>query len=162
MRTFLNLGLCAVFAFCLAACGGDSDSGEGGGGGAATDTTPGVYKLDTESIMPFILKSVAQSMNKPVEELSEGERMMAKEQVAKMSFQVELKADGNFQASGQMGPANIDAKGTWKREGDKVSITTTWEDGKEKTEPETKSATMKDGAIHIQEEGMPFTMVLRK
>ena len=108
-----------------------------------------------------------KSMPMPWDELPEEARTEAmkavKTRAAAMTMSLELKADGTFSVTGQFGPEAMTAAGTYKVDGEKITVTTTEEDGEAKEEPETFVGTLKDGRVVMRpKENMPFDMVLVK
>ncbi|MCR9247125.1 MAG: hypothetical protein NXI31_18995 [bacterium] len=101
----------------------------------------GKYKLDTEAMLA-------------------GMPAPAKEMMKSMTGTMDLAADHNFTSTmtTPMGASTI--AGTWKLEGDQISLTGKDEGGKE----QTVTATLKDGAIVMSEDkgGMKLTMTFRK
>ena len=118
----------------------------------------GTWTIEKESLKALMMSQISQM---PAE-MQAAAKAQVEEQVKSVVLEFTMNADGTFSASGNMMGNKFDAKGTWKLEGEKLSITTTTEDGKEKTSPETQVATLSDGKIKIKEEGMPFEMVLIK
>ena len=82
---------------------------------------------------------------------------MLKEAVDAMNGTIELKADNTCVMLMTGSGPDQKATGTWKLEGDKISITSK-EEGKE--EEETKVGTFADGVITVEEEkgGKKMTM----
>ena len=135
--------LAAILGLALLACGG---------GGAS-----GTYDLDTAALevaMTEKLKGESGGMMPP------GAEEKIREMVGAMTITLVLSDDGTFAFNGVMGPEKMDARGTWKVEGDEIITTTTHEDGKKMSKPETNSDGYEDGKITLIGEEIPFPMVL--
>ena len=151
---------CLSFAACGAQGGGESgEGGEGGEGGA--DPMVGTWELDTSAAVKAVEAKLAAEPN-PM-----GEMMI--QMVKAMKAEMTLAEDGTYTARMQMKnpmsgeEKNQTAKGTWKLEGDKFSLTTVEEDGVAKEVPDVKVAIYKDGKIVIAGEGgAPFNMIFKK
>jgi len=85
-----------------------------------------------------------------------------KEMPAGMKFEgvLDLKADHSVTLKMGMGPMMSEPTGTWKLDGQTITLTMKEKDGKE----EPKSGKFKDGAITLEEDmgGKKLTMVFKK
>lgn len=136
VRSFLAVALGLGFAACSA-------SADGGAIGA--------YALDVDAL----IKGIPAMAAMPAEQMADMK--------SKMSGTIELKADHTMQVKfdmGMGGMGNIDASGTWKLEGDKLSMTGEDADGNE----ETTTGTLKDGVLAMSKEegGQAMTMTFHK
>jgi hypothetical protein len=154
----LALSICVVFT----ACGGEG-GGEGGGGGSMKPTVVGTWQMDLDAVMA--------ALNAEAEKNPEAGMMikMLEPMLKSMKAEVKFDDDGTFTGTMTMkDPMSGEektqvGKGTWKLEGDKLSITTLEEDGKKKDTPDTEVATFEDGVIKIKgEEDAPFSIVLKR
>ncbi len=135
LATFLSIISLSLVAAC------------GGGANAA-----GTYELDKASFKEQMLGMMPEEAKKDmamVDKMMEG-----------MSGSIELKADGTAAMAMKM-PPFLDDKtdGTWKMDGDKVSITT-----KKGDKDDTKTASLANGVITIEEEqgGKKMKMTFKK
>ncbi|MCB1044958.1 MAG: hypothetical protein KDC35_18600 [Acidobacteria bacterium] len=127
---------------------------------------PGTYVLDKVSLEKAMMDMMAQQMQAVPEEQRAASMEMAKTQmkatVDAMSMKCVFNSDGTAEFEANMGPQGAQtAKGTWKLDGETLSMTKTHENG-EDVEDETMEATFKDGKIIIQPEGSPMAVVLVK
>ena len=134
--------LFSLCAFAFTACGGGSIAG--------------TYQLDKEA-----LKKMAAQESGDADKLEDAARKMMDAMFDKMEGTMELNADGTASVKFAMPPMGEQAfTGSWKADGNKVTITAKGENGKE----ESKTGTFADGAITIEEEMGPkkMTMVFRR
>ncbi|MCK5943319.1 MAG: hypothetical protein KAI24_15165 [Planctomycetes bacterium] len=118
----------------LAGCGGD-----------AAASAAGTYQIDKAA---FEASMKAEMKDQPTEGPAADMAKQAMEQMmASLSGSIELKQDGTCTMKMSMGGPETVETGTWKLDGDKLSVTTT-KDGKE----ETNVAKFADGVITIEEE----------
>ncbi len=129
----------------LTACSADPSS-----------AVPGTYKIDTKAMQA----TMEAAMKEGLEGKSEEDKKMAQgmmEQVigpmvkAMGESTMTFKADKTFEGKGAAPAGEQTVKGTWKLEGDKLTCTTTEENGEKKGE--VKVATFKDGAFSLAEKG---------
>ena len=122
-----------VLTLCLFSCGGGKSTPEG------------KYKLEIDPAM------IAE-MEAEVAKTPEAMRPMVQGMVdafKNMDGRFELKGDNTFTASMTMPDGETTMKGTWKLEGDQITMTSTHQDGEEKVE--SKTGTFKNGQIVIAE-----------
>ncbi|MFH0943989.1 MAG: hypothetical protein V2A76_02225 [Planctomycetota bacterium] len=121
----------------------------------------GTYEIDKKMLLEGISKQ-AMSMPGMTDEMKNQMAEEVKKQAEQMKMELVLAADGTFAMSGDMAGNKMEAKGTWKLEGDKLTMTNTWEDGKDLEEAnyDTVVATFKDGKISFTPEGAPFSFTL--
>ncbi len=157
-KLWIAFALMACLSF--AACGESSD---GGGDSAEEAVSPmvGTWVFDTDTAVAAIEKKLAED---PV---PMGGMML--DIVKSMKAEMVISEDGTFTADMKMpdpmtGESKSEtARGTWKLDGDQITITTTEKNGKVDENPDTQSATVKDGVITVPAQGgSPFEMVFRK
>lgn len=85
-------------------------------GAGAASTAAGTYTVDTTALMASIPAAVQEAAKKAGEDLG-------KKMAEMFTGTVELKADGTAIMKGKFGDAVQDATGTWKLDGDKITIT---------------------------------------
>lgn len=150
----------------IVACGGSGDEGgQSNGGSNASSSVVGTWKIDSESVAKAI---EAKAKEEAGENAANVEQMLPMLKAMAQQFKLDLtmNADQTFSVGGTtpnpMGgdPKKFSAKGTWKVNGASIEMTTTEEDGKAKETPETKTATLKDGALTLSQDGM--SIILRK
>lgn len=150
MKKTLATFLAALTLSLVSACGG--------GAGAAASAA-GVYTLDKAAFKQTMLASMPEEAKK---------EKMAMEMVDKMAdgmnVSIELKADGTATMSiktEMMGQKKDDTEtGTWKLDGNKLTMTTKEKDGKE----ETKTADYANGSFTVEHEdgGQKMKMTFKK
>jgi hypothetical protein len=158
MRQFLILTV-AISCVALAGCG----DGGGGGGGAAT--IAGTYALDTAVVEQAMLDAAKKEAGGVLPDaMKEQISNMIKAQAEQIKMECTIKADGTFSIVAAFGEKQTTATGTWKLDGDKLSMTGLTEDGKDLAEDkqETKVGTYANGTIRVSQEGVPFEFVLEK
>lgn len=149
-KTLMNL-FSALALSTLVACGGEAD---------ASASAVGTYKIDTAALVETMLAAM------PAEAKADeaAAKKMAEGMAGGFDISIELKEDGtcsNMAKITMMGQTQENsATGTWKLEGDKLSMTTKDKDGKE----ETKTVTFKDGSFTVSEEkgGQKMDLVFKK
>jgi hypothetical protein len=112
----------------------------------STDAAPhaiGAYQLDKEALKHISVTGMA---------IDEAIALRST-----VESTVELRADGTMSVGLKMPPKRLDASysGTWRLEGDKLSVTAKGADGKDAT----RVVDYKDGAFTLQTEG-PIQMAL--
>lgn len=149
MKKILTTILTALALTFLAGCSAGEPAGTG------------VYELDKTSLEAEMMKAMPEAMRS-----NEQAKNMMKKMVEQMQGTMTLKADGSAEMSMTMpNPMGGEAKadkttGTWKLEGDKMTIGAKDEDGKE----DVRDLTYKDGTLTLIEEqgGQKMTMTFRK
>ncbi len=131
MKHAVIAALSAVL-FALGSCGGESQAA----------SVAGKYSLDTKALEKMIMDGMGDM---PAEQKAMMKPMMEGMIKAMGEMSVEVKADNTFVVSG----GDQDAKGTWKLENGKVSMTTT--EGKDKGE--TRVLEIKDGKLVGKDKG---------
>lgn len=109
----------------------------------------GTWNLDTSALLEEMKKNPNYKADDPMTKQME-------EALKKMKVTMVVNADNSFTGTAEGMGNKSTAKGTWKLEGDKLTMTTTEEDGKPKSE--TEVLTFKDGLITMEKEGMKMTM----
>ncbi|MFK7741427.1 MAG: lipocalin family protein [Planctomycetota bacterium] len=145
MKKTLATLFCLLSMTLMTSCGAD-----------AAASAAGVYELDTSA--------VKKAMEAELANASEAEKAMAPTMMKmfdSMKMSMELKADGTaeMKSSGPMGDQTD--TGTWKIDGNKISMTAKGSDGKD----ETKTGTLEGGVITVNEEmgpGKTMKLMLRK
>ena len=130
----------------LAACGDSS----------AANKAVGTYKLDKAA-----MKTAMEAQMPEEAKGSEMAAQMMEQMMGSLDGSIELKADGSAALSMKMPPmVDEQTTGTWKLEGEKITITAKNKDGAE----EAKVAAFADGTITIEEEqdGKKMKIVFRK
>ena len=94
---------------------------------------------------------------------------LAKKLFEDLNVEVKLNGDGTFKSTIQMpdvmgmgskpGSKKLEESGTWVADGEKLTFTTKDHDGKKVNE--TKTCTIKDGVITLNEMGMEVRLVKR-
>lgn len=120
------------------------------GGGAAS--AAGVYEIDKAALKAAITASMpAEAKDKMPAEMLDG-------MVNGMNISIELKADGTATMSSKMdvmGQKKEDvATGTWKLDGNKLTMTTEDKDGKK----ETKTVDYQAGSFSVEADEGPMKM----
>lgn len=156
----LLIGLTAC-ATLLIACGDDA-----GGSGVV-----GTWEMD----MSELKRAARESMEKGIEGAEGPMADMMRERMDQMlagmdkaSMTVTFAADGNWTGA-SVGPdestgeiEKSTTRGTWSREGDKVMIVTTHEDGKVVAEPDTLEGILDGNVIRVEGQGADPRLVLRR
>lgn len=94
----------------------------------------------------------------------EGGEMAAKmikemeEAFKSMKMTIDIKSDNSFTATAEVMKEKHTLKGTWKLQGEKLTMTATEEDGKPKDTPDSKDFTFKDGKLSINEGGQKMVL----
>lgn len=150
MKKSIATFLTALTLSLVAACGG---------GAGAASSAAGVYEMDKAAFKQTMLASMPEEAKK---------EKMAMEMVDKMAdgmnVTIDLKADGSAAMTikmDMMGQKKDETEnGTWKLDGNKLSITTKEKDGKE----ETKTADYANGSFSIEHEdgGQKMKMTFKK
>jgi hypothetical protein len=128
----------------------------GGGSSAAV----GTYQLDKAGVKQAMQSMMTADDKKQMEAAPPETRKMADDMmntvIDAMDATVELKSDGTVTTTTKAGTES----GTWKLEGDKLTLATKDAGGKE----EMKTATMASGAFSFTEEqgGKKMTMTFKK
>src|SRR5690606_4015002 len=148
--TRFTRALTAVFALaCLALVLQGCESAE--------EVAAGTYTLDKESIKASLQKEIDS-------EGGQGNPMaaaMAQQMIESMTMTLTLDADGTASSNMSMMGQTQNASGTWKIDGDSVSITMAEDGG----EPSTATGKLDGDTLEMQPEGgdeMPFKMIFRK
>ena len=147
----------------IAACGSGSGTEGGTEGGSSESVSPavGVWVIDVDATMESF--DAGKDPETPPQ-MAE----MVKGMVKAMTGEMTVNADGTYVGVMEMANPMSGQKetqkgeGTWTLEGDQFSITTTKENGKPKENPDTETATLKDGRITISPEGGPFSIIFKK
>ncbi|MDJ0975838.1 MAG: lipocalin family protein [Planctomycetota bacterium] len=164
---FIALALVAALLF--PACGDKAGGGGGGGGGSIE----GTWQLDTSALKDFMM----EQMDKEFEGKSDQEKAMMKAMIEPMlaafekaEMTVEIKGDGTWTGKSKFpeGPGGElkleESNGTWTLDGDKLTVVSTHEDGKEKAEADTLTGTWNGDEITVKDKDDPNspTMVMRR
>lgn len=171
MRSILTSLLC-VLCLTIAGCGGDSGS----------DSIVGTWAADNEAMKADVEKHLKPMIELGRQQLAEAKKQLdvmpegeAKEQIKKMiaegearsknanplaSVTVTMKSDGTYKADlGDMGSE----EGTWKLDGETLTITATKSDGNNIPKPDARKGIYKNGQIRYRpDDEMPFDFVLKK
>lgn len=142
MKKTIGMFLSALALTLLASCGAD-----------AAASAAGKYELDKAAFLELMMANVPEAGR-------EAAKPMLEKQSAGMVGVVELMADGKFKMNMAMPPAPAqNVEGTWKLDGDKLSMTSPKGD-----KDDTQVAMFKDGAITLEEKMGPMTikMVFKK
>jgi hypothetical protein len=158
-KTCIALALVSCLAF--AACGSGGEDGGSGDSGQPASPAVGTWVIDTAAT----LKSIESGLdpNTPPQMVEQ-----MKEMIGAIKGKMKVNADGTFTGDMEMpSPMGGEAEsqrgeGTWTLEGDQFSITTTSENGQPKENPDTETATLKDGVITVSPAGAPFSIIFRK
>lgn len=148
MKKTLASFLTALTLSFVAACGGD-----------AAASAAGVYQIDKAAFKETMLAAMPAEAKKDKMAMDMIEKM-----ADSMNVSIELKADGTATMSMKMemmGQKKDDTEnGTWKLEGNKLSMTTKDKAGKE----ETKTAEYAHGAFSIEHDdgGQKMKMTFKK
>jgi hypothetical protein len=142
MKKILTTILTALALTMLASCGAGEPAGTG------------VYELDAKAMEAQMLEGAPEAAKPMIKKMAEG-----------MKGTMTLKADGSAEMSMMMpNPMGGEAKedkttGTWKLEGDKMTIVAK-EDGKD----DARTLTYKDGTLTLVEQqgGKEMTMTFKK
>lgn len=122
--------------------------------GGAGASAAGTYDLDPA---PFRAMMEKQMQGAPADAIKKQLDTM----MAGLKGSIELKADGTASMTIKMPPiVDESTTGTWKVEGDKITMVTKDKNGKE----ETKTAKFADGAITVEEDqgGQKMVMIFRR
>lgn len=120
----MRLAITLSFLLVLGACGG----------GAAAAV--GKWSLDANAMADMMLKAQAADLAKlPAEERAKTETQM-REMSKAMKADLTVNADNTFTVHMDMGPMHSEVKGTWKADGNKLTMTGK-EVGKEKEDTMT-------------------------
>ena len=150
MKPLLQLCIALSLVVPLVSCGG---------GGVA-----GTYKLDKAALQDEMVKMAKAKIPESArsmmpEEMLKGLLDKAKAQVEKMTVTVELTSDGKATFKAVMGEKTEEATGTYKIDGDKITMTTVDADSKKE---ESVTGTLKGGVMRIRPPKSPFEVVLKK
>ena len=130
---------------------------------AAAATPAGTYTVDLEKIAADALAAEPKAAEM-TDEQKDGLKKMITGRFGKTTFT--LKDDNTFEGSMEMSMMGMSkkstTKGTWKIDGDKVTLNTTHEDGKEKAS--TQTGTFKDNVLTVEmdAQGKKMTMTFNK
>jgi hypothetical protein len=146
-KTWMAFAL--MFCLSFAACGGP------------VSPAVGTWVLDGEAALKSFEANPPEGM--PPQALEPMKNM-----IKGMKGEMTMNADGTFEGvmempnpmTGEVKPST--AKGTWTLEGEKLSITTTEQDGKPEETPDTETAVLKDGVITVTPAGAPFSILFKK
>ena len=156
MSSLKSLVVCAAAALVLGACGGK-------GGGASG--VVGKWSVDKAEVEKLVIAEAKKNAPEANAEQLEMMTKLAKDAATAMNLNLDIKSDNTFEVAMAMSfmgqEQKMNAKGKWKLDGEKLSMTTTEEDGKAKTTEDTKVATFKDGKISLVMDGGP-TIVLKR
>jgi len=127
---------------------------------------PGTYVIDKAALKEMMNTMLDQQLAMIPEEQRGAQMEVAKQamaaQLESMNMTLTFHSGGTVEYEGNTGMGQSESgKGTWKLEGDQLTMTKTERDG-EKTEPDSMTATYKDDKIIIKPEGTNFEMVLVK
>ena len=138
MRTLLSLSLLALFA--ISACGGAS--------GPA-----GKYSLDTSAVLEQMRKAPGYA------QIPDEEKKKSEEMAGKMKCDLTLGEDGSFGVDMDMFGMKSQVKGTYKVEGDTITMT-----GKDvgSDQEQVKQGKLSGGTITMEMEPNAPPMVFRK
>lgn len=155
---FLAVALAALVAF--PACGGDDKAG-----------LVGTWELH----LPSAIKGSGEFFKSKVAEMPEEQREMAQGMFDNMlkameasSGTVVVNADGTWTSTIRMPDfpslelTDTKEAGTWKLDGDKVTVTATTEDGKKLDKPKVRTGTLKGDELRTREDDQPFDTVMHR
>jgi hypothetical protein len=142
MKKPLAIALAALALSLLTACGGASAAG-----------AAGTYQLDKAALKQAALAEV------PAAEKDSPAAKMMGEMFDKMDITLDLKADGSATMTSKGMGADSTETGTWKLEGDKLTMTKK-EGGKE----ESQTGTYANGTLTMEmaEDGQKMKMVFKR
>lgn len=156
MKPFFLAASSLVALLLFVSCGGGSH-------------VAGTYELDVSKL----IEQTRKEMEKETAARTGGKKgamdammqqMMARmlEQLQKTKGRIVLHEDGTFEGRMDMGGRESTIKGTWKLEGDRLTMTSSHQNGKEKVE--TQSGLVRGDEIHIEtgQGGRKMTLVLRR
>lgn len=124
----------------------------------AAGKVPGTYVLDSKQLAADMI-----ALQKGTPAYDEAKAKAAAEGIGKtMQATLEIKADGTAEMKGTFGDKKDDTKGTWKVDGDKITITT-----KENGKDDVRTGKIQDGTITVEMPAgpaapAPLKMVFRK
>lgn len=144
MKKIVSVVLSVVAMTFLASCGGD-----------AAASAAGKYALD-KAALEELMKAEMPADAPKEGPAAEAAMKMMQEMMKGFDGSIELKADNTFTMSMTMMGQKQDATGTWKLDGDKLSMTAKV-DGKD----DTKEAKFADGVISIEEKNGDKTMSMK-
>lgn len=182
MRRVVSCLAASLLVLASAACGDKGDSGTGAGGlGAAPprssdpNSAVGRWTADLgpikEMMRPMLemAKSMAaaaagESKEKADKAMAEANAKLA--EFDKARFVLDLFPDGRavMDVAG-LGDAPESSSGTWTQSGANVTVTATTKNGKPyagSPEDQTRTLTLKDGALSLSDPGLPFPLVFRR
>jgi hypothetical protein len=137
MRSVFVPAAALLAALLCLACGGNSAAG--------------TYVLDADAVTKRLLDDAGSpEKRKTVEQIADLVR-------SKMKLELTLAGDGRFTASGGMGEA-ASASGTYTISGQKLTLVTTEEQGKQKAPPGEQTGTIVDGVITLTANGRELTL----
>ena len=134
----------------LASCGAQEN----------THSVAGTYRLVKDPQLMEGVRAVAvhDSLSASAEQLE-----MIGKMVAAMDMTIVVKESGEFTADGQI-EKPFRAEGTWKLEGEALTLTTTSQDGKVRETPKIEAMVYTGDSIRMprKENVQPFDLVLRR
>jgi hypothetical protein len=146
----LALALAAATLLALPACGGKA---------ASVKPSPvGSWVVDAQR---FVTDYAAAQKKMSGKDVPEAKLKQVREGV---KVDLEIKADGTWTTTGTMMGSSLDEAGTWKRDGEKLTVTMTMQDGKPPEKSRTVVGSYRDDGIVIRPgEHMPFDLhMIRK
>jgi hypothetical protein len=144
-----------LFALGLAACGHDEEPAAKPPAETPNPATPpavkppepGVYELDADRTYALV-KHLRPDVSL--------------DDIRATKVRFELQADGSFVARTEDPTTTYSASGTWKTQGDHVTITTTEMNGKRLDEPTDKIAVYQDGVLVFGTDEKTQPLVLKR
>jgi hypothetical protein len=149
MRNFMPVVI-SLLALTFFSCGGDG--------------VDGTYVPDEEALRAAVKEWLSQNPLPPGVSAEQIEKQIDEKfdaQMAQWSMELVLRPDGTFVLSVKTGAEEMDSKGTWNRDGSKLTMVTTHQNGKERPEPEEITAEFADGRITLSEK-MEYPVVLER
>ncbi len=141
-----TVAIILALVFTVAGCGDDG----GNGGDDQTSPVVGTWVVDAEKYADVMM----ELMKDAPPETRDREKL---KEAAKI--EVHVKADGTWNADGSMGAKQINESGTWKLDGDQLTIDWTMKDGKEADWTQTVKF---DGTSFVvkPDKAMPFEVTM--
>ena len=156
MASLRSLTILAVLTMILGACGDKGGAGSG---------VVGKWTVDKSEVEKLVMAEAKKNAPQASAEELEVMTKLAKDAANAMNLNLDIKSDNTFEVAMSMSfmgqEQKMNAKGKWKLDGDKLSMTTTEKDGKAETKDDTKVAVFKDGKIHLTMDEGP-TLVLKR